>query len=286
MISVIGDIIIDEYWHGKTTRLSPEAPVPIVELGAKHISLGGASNVYANLKSLTESVNLYGLVQKEYLEYFDDKTHLVDTLKMPVKIRVLSDSHYVTRIDNEEYMDNNSLIDHFVSSSRGWKENDIFFMSDYAKGSIAHPDAIINYLRIHSQKVIVDPKVHLSKYSGAWILKPNRKEFEEYAGESTNIKGIKQKAIKARKELNVDHLVITLSEQGVLWVSEDTQLHIPTQAKSVYDVTGAGDTFGAVLAYALDQNMTMEESLKLANKAAAKAVSKQGTYVIQPKDLK
>lgn len=286
MIRIIGDIIIDEYWHGTTTRLSPEAPVPIVELGNKHISLGGAANVYANLKSLTKSIDLYGLVQKEYLEHFDNKTHLIDIPKMPIKIRVLSNSHYVTRIDDEEYMDNNSLIDHFVSSSKEWKENDIFFMSDYAKGTLANPDAVINYLRISKQRVIVDPKVCLSKYSRAWILKPNRKEFEAYTGKCNSIKDLKQKAIKARKELEVDHLIITLSEEGVLWVSKDTQLHIPTQAKSVYDVTGAGDTFGAVLAYALDQNMTMEESLRLANKAAAKSISKQGTYVIQSKDLK
>lgn len=286
MINVIGDIIIDEYWQGRTTRLSPEAPVPIVELGAKNVCLGGAANVYANIKSLTDSVNLYGMAQKEYLQYFDNTKHIVNVSKMPVKIRVLSDSHYVTRIDDEEIMDNNLLMDHFVSSSQEWKRGDIFFISDYAKGTIASPSGIISYLNIQNQRSIVDPKVCLSEYKRAWILKPNKKEFEAFAGKSENIKGIKQKAIEARKELEVDHLIITLSEDGVLWISEDTQLHIPTQAKSVYDVTGAGDTFGAVLAYALDNNYDMESALKLANKAAAKAVSKQGTYVIQPRDIK
>ena len=286
MINVIGDIIIDEYWQGRTTRLSPEAPVPIVELGAKHISLGGAANVYSNIKSLTKEVNLYGMVEEQYREHFDDTSHLIDIPKMPVKIRVLSDSHYVTRIDDEEYMNNNALIDHFVLSSSSWKRGNIFFISDYAKGTIAHPDAIINYLNIHEQKIIVDPKLSLDHYKKVWILKPNRKEFEEYAGKSSNIKGIQQKAFQVLKELEIENLIITLSEDGVLWVSKDKWKHIPTKAKSVYDVTGAGDTFGAVLAWCLDQRCGIEESLVTANKAAAKAVSKQGTYVITQKDLR
>lgn len=286
MINVIGDIIIDEYWNGRTTRLSPEAPVPIVELGSKQVSLGGAANVYSNIKSLTKEVNLIGLVQEEYLEYFENDKHLIKTNKMPVKIRIISDSHYVTRVDDETYMDNNALIDHLLVFGKSLEPNNIFFISDYAKGTIASPSGIINYLNMQKQRIIVDPKLSLEHYSGCWVLKPNKKEFENYAGKSHNIKGIKQKAIEARQELKVEHLIITLSEDGVLWISENNCVHIPTQAKSVYDVTGAGDTFGAVLAYALDNNISMFDSLKMANKAAAKAVSKQGTYVIKPRDIK
>lgn len=286
MINVIGDIIIDEYWNGRTTRLSPEAPVPIVELGSKQVSLGGAANVYSNIKSLTKEVNLIGLVQEEYLEYFENDKHLIKTNKMPVKIRIISDSHYVTRVDDETYMDNNALIDHLLVFGKSLEPNNIFFISDYAKGTIASPSGIINYLNMQKQRIIVDPKLSLEHYSGCWVLKPNKKEFENYAGKSRNIKGIKQKAIEARQELKVEHLIITLSEDGVLWISENDCEHIPTQAKSVYDVTGAGDTFGAVLAYALDNNISMFDSLKMANKAAAKAVSKQGTYVIKPRDIK
>lgn len=286
MINVIGDIIIDEYWNGRTTRLSPEAPVPIVELGSKQVSLGGAANVYSNIKSLTKEVNLIGLVQEEYLEYFENDKHLIKTNKMPVKIRIISDSHYVTRVDDETYMDNNALIDHLLVFGKSLEPNNIFFISDYAKGTIASPSGIINYLNMQKQRIIVDPKLSLEHYSGCWVLKPNKKEFENYAGKSHNIKVIKQKAIEARQELKVEHLIITLSEDGVLWISENNCVHIPTQAKSVYDVTGAGDTFGAVLAYALDNNISMFDSLKMANKAAAKAVSKQGTYVIKPRDIK
>lgn len=285
MINVIGDIIIDEYWYGRTTRLSPEAPVPIVELGSKSVCLGGAANVYANLKSLTENVNLLGLVHDDYKQYFKDTAHLISTPKMPVKIRILSDSHYVTRVDDEEYMDNNLLIDYLLQYAKSLNDNDIFFISDYAKGTIASPNAIINYLKICKQRVIVDPKLSLDNYKRSWILKPNKKEFESFAGKSSNLKGIKDKAIEVRKELDVEHLIITLSEDGVLWISENNCEHIPTKAKSVYDVTGAGDTFGAVLAYALDKNMTMLDALKLANKAAAVAVSKNGTYVIREKDI-
>jgi len=283
MINVLGDIIIDEYWHGKTTRLSPEAPVPIVELLEKHIALGGASNVYANIRSLTKKVNLFGLVQDEYLSHFSDTSNLVSTKRMPVKIRILSGNHYITRIDNEEYMDNNDLNNKLFSHK--FKKNDIFFLSDYNKGSLKKPKPLIDYLRHKNQRVIVDPKVSLDNYKYSWILKPNRKEFEDYAGTSDCIKGIKYKAIKVREKLEVDHLIITLAADGVLWVSEEGQVHIPTQAKSVYDVTGAGDTFGAILAYGLDNGYDIEESLILANKGAAKAISKQGTYVIHPKDI-
>ena len=284
MINVIGDIIIDEYWHGKTTRLSPEAPVPIVELGCKDISLGGAANVYSNIKSLTKNVTLFGLVQNSYLDQFDDKTNLVETSKMPVKVRVLSEGHYVTRIDDEEYMDNKELNNHLFQHK--FKENEIFFVSDYNKGTIRKPQALIDYLNLKKQKIIVDPKVSLDNYKNVWILKPNRKEFESYAGTSDNIKGITNKAIKVREELNVENLIITLAGDGVLWISEEGSVHIPTRAKSVFDVTGAGDTFGAVLTYALDQNHYMDDALVLANRAAAKAISKQGTYTITPKDLK
>lgn len=283
MINVIGDIIIDEYWHGKTTRLSPEAPVPIVELLEKHIALGGASNVYSNIKSLTSNVTLFGLVQKEYLDLFEDKNNLVDVQKMPVKIRVLSDGHYVTRIDSEEYMDNKELNNHLFEHN--FKEDDIFFLSDYNKGSIRKPQALIDYLNLKKQRLIVDPKLSLDNYKNVWILKPNRKEFEDYAGTSDCVKGIKYKAIKIREKLNVENLIITLASEGVLWISKEGQMHIPTKAKSVYDVTGAGDTFGAVLTYALDHGYDMDESLIMANQGAAKAISKQGTYVIQPRDI-
>ena len=283
MINVIGDIIIDEYWHGKTTRLSPEAPVPIVELGSRDVSLGGAANVYTNIKSLTSKVTLFGLVQKEYFEHFSDKSNLIETIKMPVKIRVLSEGHYVTRIDDEEYMDNKELNNHLFTYE--FKEKDIFFISDYNKGSIRKPQALIDYLNLKKQRIIVDPKVSLDNYKNVWILKPNRKEFEDYAGKSNCIKGIKHKAIKIRKDLNVENLIITLAGDGVLWISEEGSVHIPTKAKSVFDVTGAGDTFGAIMAYALDHDYYIDEALVMANQGAAKAISKQGTYVIQPRDI-
>jgi len=278
MIHVIGDIIIDEYWYGKTTRISPEAPVPIVELKSKTVSLGGAANVYANIKSLSDNVQLHGMVEQKYRDHFSNKSNLFVVPKMPVKIRVLSEGHYVTRIDDEECVDNTKLI-HSLQNN---KLEGIVFLSDYDKGTLSSPQKIIKQL---SNKVIVDPKISLENYKGAWILKPNRKEFESYVGKTESIEELTTKAIQARKELEVDNLIVTLSEHGVLWVSDKDTLHIPTEAKSVYDVTGAGDTFGAVLAYALDMGYNMEKALMLANKASAKAISKQGTYVIQPEDL-
>lgn len=281
MIHVLGDIIIDEYWHGDSNRLSPEAPVPIVNLKEKQICLGGAANVYNNIKALTNDVNLYGLVQDEYLDYFDDKDNLIKTDKMPIKIRVMSGNHYVTRIDDEVYMDNNKLVDYFISSFRNFKPDDILYLSDYAKGTIASPSGFISYCGIHKIKTVVDPKVNLSEYHGCWLLKPNRKEFESYTGSTSSIKDITTNAKDFRLQHGIEHMVITLSEDGVLYVGPDDTFHLPTLVNEVSDVTGAGDTFGAIMTYYLSKNYPIEKALEKANMAAAKAVQHTGTYVYE-----
>lgn len=283
MIRVIGDIIIDEYWYGSATRISPEAPVPIVNLHSKKVSLGGAANVYANIKALTEDVDLYGLIDETYMYLFKNCGYFARVPKMPVKIRVLCDGHYMTRMDSEEMMDNTDIVR--ILNLCSCEENDLFVLSDYNKGTLAHSANIIEFLKSKGQRIVVDPKQSIEHYQGAWIVKPNRKEFEEYVGPCSSIDDMTKKARLLMRECDISNMIITLSADGVLYVGQEGVKHLPTHAYEVVDVTGAGDTFLAGLVYQIDQGKSIIESLDFANRMAAVAVQRSGTYVVKKEDL-
>jgi D-beta-D-heptose 7-phosphate kinase/D-beta-D-heptose 1-phosphate adenosyltransferase len=279
MINVIGDIIIDEYWYGDTNRISPEAPVPIVNLNRKNISLGGAGNVYMNIKSLTDKIALHGYYDRLHEYIFDEiqaTGNLMITNQMPHKIRIFSGSHYMSRVDAEKTIEENAVQDKFFVPN----QFDVVILSDYNKGTIKDPQAIIK----KSKRTIVDPKVSLDKYKGAFILKPNLKEFEDYIGRKTTPKSLMSEAQRLRHELEIDHFIVTLGPEGVLYVGDSIE-HYEATAQEVFDVTGAGDTFTAALAYGIYNNLEVQDSVIIANKMAGLAVSKPGTYVINPKDF-
>lgn len=259
-ISVIGDLIEDVYIYGDVYRISPEAPVPIFKVKDQKICPGGAANVFANLKNLTDSVvlcteNLSGKVQKT---------------------RYISNGHYMFRADIED-------LNHITwKHNPTYKEADLVIVSDYNKGSITEFSSFGV-----SHKCIVDPKKPLSEYRGCWCIKPNKKEFENSEGSWDNESELellmKQCVIKNK----FDHLIVTLGELGVAYIDLKTLTfyRIHSTAVDVYDVTGAGDTFIATLAYGLSVNMSMLDSIKLANKAAGVSVTKHGTYTITRSDL-
>ena len=279
MINVIGDIIIDEYWYGDTTRISPEAPVPIVNLNKKKISLGGAGNVYMNLLSLNKEVTLNGYYDAAHEYIFNEiqaTGNLMITEQMPHKLRIFSGSQYMSRVDAEKTIEENDVQDKFFVPNI----YDVVILSDYNKGTVKDPQAIIK----KSKRTIVDPKVSLDKYKGAFILKPNLKEFEDYIGKKTNPKSLMSEAQRLRHELEIDHFIVTLGPEGVLYVGDSIE-HYDATAQEVFDVTGAGDTFTAALAYGIYNNLEVQDSVILANKMAGLAVSKSGTYVINPKDF-
>ena len=279
MINVIGDIIIDEYWYGETTRVSPEAPVPIVNLNKKKISLGGAGNVYMNIRRLSDKVALHGYYDPAHTYIFDQLEatgNLMVTEQMPHKIRVFSGSHYMSRVDVEKTIEEDDVQDKFFVPN----QFDVVVLSDYNKGTVKDPQAIIK----KSKRTIVDPKVSLDKYKGAFILKPNLKEFEDYIGRKTNPKSLMSEAQRLRHELEIDHFIVTLGPEGVLYVGDSIE-HYDATAQEVFDVTGAGDTFTAALAYGIYNNLQVQDAVILANKIAGIAVSKTGTYVINPTDF-
>lgn len=257
MIAIIGDIIIDEYIFGDSTRLSPEAPVPIV----KHIKTehrgGGSANVFNNVQSLTNDVLLC--------------THSDNP---PKKVRIFSRGHYISRLDYEGH--------HIWELSPEYKSADIVIISDYNKGSITNIKDIPDLPKY----TIVDPKKMLNHYSGAWCIKPNSAEFEQYAGKWESLDELYNLMALSISSLNITHLIVTLGPDGVAYMNNTGECeHIHSAASEVFDVTGAGDTFIAVLAYALDNNYQMIDAIKLANKAAGIAVSHLGTYVIKPSDI-
>lgn len=278
MIYVTGDMIIDEYIYGTTTRISPEAPVPIVDLTSRESRWGGCGNVYNNIVRIYTEAKLacYYDLRTEYMfnkEHENHKFYL--TNKIPLKTRIMSNNRYMSRIDDEEYIKSTELQDD-IFNHWNMTENGVVVLSDYNKGSIKDPQKFITKCK---GKVLVDPKLSLDNYKGAYLLKPNKKEFEDYVGVCKNPKELMAKAQLTRDHLELEHLVVTLGEDGVLLVG-DTIEHYESVVEEVYDVTGAGDTFMAGLALGVEAKMSISASTRAANKLAGIAVSHNGTYAI------
>lgn len=251
-ISVYGDLIHDVYIFGTSNRLSPEAPVPVIEYKNQEKRDGGAGNVVNNILSLCSNTDV-------------SVNFCSKTTSYPTKYRIYADNHYVTRVDHEIK----------TVWTHNYMESDVTVISDYNKGSYDTLD-----LSKLTGKIIVDPKGSLRKYKGLWCLKPNLSEFSEfYTG------NLEKDLPEARKELDVTHLIVTLGKDGVAYCTEDTVIFLESQAVEVFDVTGAGDTFTAVLAFYIAKGFSVLESIHIANKAAGIAVRHHGCYTIKPEDL-
>ena len=205
--------------------------------------------------------------------------YFVETNKIPLKTRVISNNRYMSRLDDEEYIKDTKLEDSILEE---WniQKTGVLVLSDYNKGSIKDPQKLIKNCK---GKVLVDPKLSLDNYKGAYLLKPNRKEFENYVGKCNTPKELMAKAQLTRDHLELEYLVITLSEEGVLLVG-DTMEHYPSKVEEISDVTGAGDTFMAGLALGIEAGMGISGITRAANTLAGIAVSKNGTYAITPDD--
>ncbi len=294
-ILVIGDLMVDHYIFGSATRLSPEAPVPVVNVKNETVTLGGAANVAQNLISLGAKVALAGIVGddvsgtqlRDILNAERIQTDCIITdSKRPttVKTRVMAGSHQLVRVDREitDAVDaelENELVDKFTESI---ERADIVIFSDYNKGLFSHTltQKLLEVAKAKSKKVVVDPKgLNYAKYNGAYLIKPNRKELTE-AAKFEKIRGIEdlQQAAKIIfDQTQTDYLVVTLSEEGMVILSELAYKLLPVKATEVFDVTGAGDTVLAVIAYFLALGFDVEEACELANHAAAIVIRRVGS---------
>lgn len=294
-ILVIGDLMIDHYIFGSANRLSPEAPVPIVNVGKESKIVGGAANVASNLVDLGARVYLAGIVgedqageeMKDLLQSKEIDTSFIlsdKSRKTTIKTRIIAGTHQIVRIDKEDIHDISTVLeDLFVAQiSEQIAKVDMVILSDYNKGVLSHSlsQKLISLCEKLQVKVIVDPKgLDYSKYRGAYIIKPNRKELAEAAKmERINTEdSLMQAAQVILKITNASHLVVTLSEAGIAIIDQADCQIMPVVATEVYDVTGAGDTVIATLAYCLSFGFSLEESAVIANYAASIVIKHIGS---------
>ncbi|MCH5322075.1 MAG: D-glycero-beta-D-manno-heptose-7-phosphate kinase [Helicobacter sp.] len=301
-ILVVGDLILDHYIWGKCERISPEAPVQIVEVGKETLMLGGACNVAHNLISLEAKVWICGIIGKDkagkdllaLLKKLHINTQGVLTSKRPTtqKSRIIASHQQVIRVDRENKQsispkEEKSLLE-FIEKLITQEKLDCILLSDYNKGvlTLSLCQKVIALAKTHSIKILIDPKgKDYHKYKGATLLTPNKKE----ATEATNIaisddKSLKQALLKLKKMCDLEFSLITLSEDGIAIF--DKNLHkIPTIAREVFDVTGAGDSVIAALAFMLALGESILASVYFANATAAVVVSKIGSATATKREI-
>ena len=303
-VLVVGDVMLDRYWHGSTTRISPEAPVPVVKVGLIEDRPGGAANVALNIASLGVPAWLVGVtgedeaadVLQTRLEAAGIACGFVRTALAPTitKLRVLSQNQQLIRLDHEEAL--HDLIDSnevFAEAAERMDGIGAIVLSDYDKGTLQGCQRIIRQARALNIPVLVDPKgSDFERYRGATLITPNLKEFEAVVGHCATEQVLIEKGKQLLAELELEALLITRSENGMTLIQQDaanqttSELHFPARAREVFDVTGAGDTVISVLATALAAQCSLAEAAGLANIAAGIVVGKVGTATVSLPELR
>jgi len=299
-VLVAGDVMLDRYWIGPTSRISPEAPVPVVRIRRDETRPGGAANVALNIASLGAQTRLLGVVgEDEAARLLADATaaqgieaRFVPTAQAPTitKLRVLSRNQQLIRLDFEEELADVGAFDGATLQARYAEALEgcgVVVLSDYGKGTLRDVAALVQTARAQGKKVLVDPKgTDWQRYRGATLLTPNLGEFEAVAGRCRDEAELVRKAEALRAELQLEALLITRSEHGMTLIEPGAPaLHIPTEAREVYDVTGAGDTVIATLAAALAAGSSVAAACRLANSAAGIVVGKLGTATVTRDEL-
>mgnify|MGYP003968429241 FL=1 len=292
-ILVIGDLIIDKYLWGDCERISPEAPVQVVNIKKENIVLGGAGNVVNNLKSLGAKVDVISVIGncktsillKGLLNDIGVSTEYLVTQRnriVPKKSRIIASQQHVVRYDNESTeeinIESQNLIKEIFNKIISFY--DLVLLSDYGKGILTKEltQSIIKSAKKHNKKVLVDPKgLDYFKYKGAFLLTPNKKEASEASRVQINDEKTLTKAIiQLKDEFQLDLSIITLSENGIAIYDDNLRIH-PTVSREVYDVTGAGDTILASLGFALSCSYDIDSAVKFSNLAAGVVVGKIGS---------
>lgn len=297
-VLVIGDIMLDRYWHGPTTRISPEAPVPVVKVEQIEDRPGGAANVALNIAALGGGVALVGLTGRdeaaaalsERLQAANVHCRFVEVDGQPTitKLRVISRHQQLLRLDFEEPFAAVHAEAITAAATPILPHVGAIILSDYAKGALSDPRALIGAARAARIPVLVDPKGDdFRRYRGATLLTPNLVEFEAVVGRCANESELIERGQRLIAELDLDALLITRGEHGMtLLRSGESERHLPARAREVFDVTGAGDTVISVLAAALAAGTALPDAVALANLAAGIVVGKLGTAVVTPPELR
>ncbi len=303
-IAVIGDVMLDRYFHGEVKRISPEAPVPVTKVNKIKSVLGGASNVAANLAHLECKVFMGGvtgdddnrvLLERLMDEAGIDYSGLVknDKRKTITKLRVIGGSQQMLRLDFEETGD---LYPEETDALNAWLHIlldyglDGIILSDYAKGVCSDNFCqwVIAQGNAYKIPVLIDPKgADWTKYSGCTFITPNLKEMCEAAGyqRDNEDKAVVEMALAAKHKFNIKNVVVTRSEKGMTLVNDEEIIHNPATAMEVFDVSGAGDTVAATLLAGAAGKLSLQDAVYMANRAAGIVVAKAGTYPVHRDEL-
>lgn len=295
---VAGDIMLDQYWFGPTSRISPEAPVPVVKVTQAQARPGGAANVAVNLASLGAKTTLAGVVGqdaggsllRQALGERGIALELVESAGRPTitKLRVLSRNQQLIRLDTEDAFGREEASLLLERVRRSATAASVCILSDYGKGSLLEVPALVAAARAARLPVLVDPKgTDFARYRGATLLTPNLAEFEAVAGTASSDADLAARARRMRSDFALEALVVTLGERGMMVVTDAAEaVFMPARAREVFDVTGAGDTVIAALAASLGAGMTLTDAAALANVAAGIVVRKIGVASVTPQELR
>ncbi|MCL2309525.1 MAG: D-glycero-beta-D-manno-heptose-7-phosphate kinase [Proteobacteria bacterium] len=295
-VLVVGDVMLDRYWFGDVERISPEAPVPVVRVVREEARPGGAANVARNAASLGSQATLLSVVGNdeagEKLEALIRSESVISLfqrdaqLPTTVKLRVIGRQQQLLRIDFETLPSREALSGKLAEFKGQVGNTDVVLLSDYGKGGLRHIAQMIESAAAAGKPVVVDPKgSDWEKYRGAFIITPNRSELQQVIGAWRDEDDLAAKAAQLRQKLKISALLLTRSEEGMSLFTEEGVWHIPTRAREVYDVSGAGDTVVATLGVFLAAGAPLREAVYFANEAAGIVVGKFGTAVVTPDEL-
>ncbi|MEZ8027205.1 bifunctional D-glycero-beta-D-manno-heptose-7-phosphate kinase/D-glycero-beta-D-manno-heptose 1-phosphate adenylyltransferase HldE [Enterovibrio norvegicus] len=296
-VLVVGDVMLDRYWYGPTGRISPEAPVPVVKINQTEERPGGAANVAMNIAALGGKARLIGLVGQdeqasvlnETLSSLKVDCNFVGLADYPTitKLRVMSRNQQLIRLDFEEGFHNVDVAPILERIEASLPHTKAMILSDYAKGALENVQPMIQLARRAGIPTLVDPKgADFERYRGATLLTPNMSEFETVVGACPTEENIIEKGLELIRQFEFEALLVTRSEHGMMLLQEGQEpLSLPTLAKEVYDVTGAGDTVISVLASSLAAGKSLADACALANAAAGVVVGKLGTSTLSTIEL-
>ncbi len=295
-VLVVGDVMLDRYWYGAVDRISPEAPVPVVRITREENRLGGCANVAFNAVSVGAQASLLSVVGD------DEASHLLQDLiaksgitpyfgrdaqlKTTVKLRIIGRQQQLLRVDFENTPQNEVLSSQTQQFMQLLPDHPVVLFSDYGKGGLAHITDMIAAARNANKTVLIDPKGNdFSRYAGASCITPNRAELQQVVGGWNSEEELSTKAHNLRKQLQLDAVLLTRSEEGMTLFDAQGAAHIAAQAREVFDVTGAGDTVIATLAALVAAGMSLREAMPWANRAGGVVVGKFGTATVSYEEL-
>jgi rfaE bifunctional protein kinase chain/domain len=295
-VLVVGDAMLDRYWHGQVERISPEAPVPIVLVKREEERVGAAANVAHNVASLGAGASFLGPVGTdsagdklvELLAKTNIQNHAVRdaTLATTIKLRVIGRQQQLLRLDFEGSPSAAALTEQAKLFEQLLPSHQAVLLTDYGKGALAQVQGLIAAATARQVPAFVDPKgTDFSRYTGATALTPNKGELQAVVGHWANEAELTHRAQNLREHLRLQTLVLTRSEEGMSLYDSQGELHVRAQAQEVFDVTGAGDTVIAVLAALHAAGLSLRQALPLANKAGGLVVGRFGTAAVSLEEL-